>query len=144
MIPILDVSRYFAGDLDELPRLGAQLRNAFENVGFWYLRGHGVPRSLIDAAFAECERFHAQPMERKLALRINEHNIGYMAMGGSVARSSTVNNNTKPSVNEAYFLRRERARRMTQTSSPANGFAVPQPTPARRSARLPRDRRWPT
>ena len=109
MIPILDVSRYFAGDLDELPRLGARLREAFENVGFWYLRGHGVPRSLIDAAFAECERFHAQSMEQKLALRINEHNIGYMPMGGSLARSSTVNNNTKPSVNEAFFLRRERS-----------------------------------
>lgn len=108
MIPILDVSRYFAGDLDELPRLGAQLRDAFENVGFYYLRGHGVPRSLIDAAFAQCERFHGQTMEQKLAVRINEHNIGYMRLGGSVARSSTVNNNTKPSVNEAFFLRRER------------------------------------
>jgi isopenicillin N synthase-like dioxygenase len=74
----------------------------------YYLRGHGVPRSLIHAAFAECERFHAQPAEKKLAVRINEHNIGYMAMGGSIARSSKVNNNTKPSVNEAFFLRRER------------------------------------
>ena len=108
MIPILDVSRYFAGDMDELPRLGGQLRDAFENVGFYYLRGHGVPRSLIHAAFAECERFHAQPAEKKLAVRINEHNIGYMAMGGSIARSSKVNNNTKSSVNEAFFLRRER------------------------------------
>jgi isopenicillin N synthase-like dioxygenase len=109
MIPVLDVSRYFAGDMDDLPRLGGELRDAFENVGFYSLRGHGVPRSLIDAAFAACERFHAQPPEKKQALRINEHNIGYMAMGGSIARSSKVNNNTKPSVNEAYFLRRERA-----------------------------------
>ena len=108
MIPILDVSRYFAGDMDELPRLGLELRHAFENVGFYTLRGHGVPRSLIDAAFAECERFHAQPLEKKLALKINEHTIGYMAMGGSIARSSRVNNNTKPSVNEAFFMRRER------------------------------------
>jgi isopenicillin N synthase-like dioxygenase len=108
MIPVLDTSRYFAGDTDELIRLGGELRHAFENVGFYYLRGHGVSRSLIDAMFRECERFHAQPMERKVALRINEHTIGYMAMGGSIARSSKVNNNTKPSVNEAFFLRRER------------------------------------
>jgi isopenicillin N synthase-like dioxygenase len=108
MIPVLDVSRYFAGNMEELPRLGAQLRHAFENVGFWYLRGHGVPRSLINATFAECARFHAQSLERKLALRINQHNIGYMPMGGSIARSSKVNHNTKPSVNEAFFLRRER------------------------------------
>ncbi|MBS0639954.1 MAG: isopenicillin N synthase family oxygenase [Proteobacteria bacterium] len=108
MIPVLDVSDYLAGDTAALHRLGAELRYAFENVGFWYLRGHGVPRSLIDAAFAECKRFHAQPLEDKLALRINEHNIGYMPMGGSIAKSSKVNNNTKPSVNEAFFLRRER------------------------------------
>ncbi len=109
VFPVLDVSRYFAGDAGDLPRLGRELRYAFENVGFYYLRGHDVPQSLIDATFAQAERFHAQPMERKLALRINEHNIGYMPMGGSLARSSTVNNNTRPSVNEAYFLRRERA-----------------------------------
>ena len=108
MIPVLDVSCYFAGDTSELPRLGAELRYAFENVGFYYLRGHGISRALIDATFAECARFHAQPMEQKRALRINEHNIGYMAMGGSIARTSKVNNNTKPSVNEAFFLRRER------------------------------------
>ena len=76
MIPILDVSGYLAGGNAELPRLGAELRHAFENVGFYYLRGHGVPRALIDATFAQCERFHAQPMEKKLALKINEHNIG--------------------------------------------------------------------
>ncbi|MFL5283245.1 MAG: isopenicillin N synthase family dioxygenase [Rhodopila sp.] len=99
---------YLAGDSTALNRLGPQLRGAFENVGFWYLRGHGVLRALINAAFAACKRFHDQPLEQKLALRINEHNIGYMPMGGSVARSSKVNNNTKPSVNEAFFLRRER------------------------------------
>ena len=62
MVPILDVSRYFAGDMDDLLRLGAELRDAFEKVGFWFLRRHGVPRSLIDTMFSECERFHAQPM----------------------------------------------------------------------------------
>jgi isopenicillin N synthase-like dioxygenase len=108
MIPVLDVSRYIAGDMGDLARLGAQLRHAFENVGFWYLRGHGIPRSLIDATFAECARFHAQSLERKLASRINQHNIGYMPMGGSTARGFKVNHNTKPSVNEAFFLRRER------------------------------------
>ena len=76
MIPVLDVSRYFAGDNDALPALGAQLRDAFENVGFYYLRGHGVPQALVAKMFAACEAFHAQPMDKKLALTINEHTIG--------------------------------------------------------------------
>ena len=70
VIPMLDVSRYLAGDRSELDRLGRELRYAFERVGFYYLRGHDVPQTLIDAMFAEAERFHAQPVERKLALRI--------------------------------------------------------------------------
>ncbi|MGE0416532.1 MAG: isopenicillin N synthase family dioxygenase [Acetobacteraceae bacterium] len=109
VIPMLDVSRWLAGDRSELARLGSELRYAFERVGFYYLRGHDVPQSLIDAMFAEAARFHAQPLEAKLAIRINEHNIGYMPIGGSLARSSKVNNNTRPSVNEALFFRRERA-----------------------------------
>jgi isopenicillin N synthase-like dioxygenase len=109
VIPVLDVASYLAGDPDALQRLGRELRYAFENVGFYYLRGHGVPQALIDATFEQAARFHAQPLDNKLALRINEHNIGYMPMGGSIARSSTVHHNRKPSVNEAFFLRRERA-----------------------------------
>jgi isopenicillin N synthase-like dioxygenase len=109
IIPVLDVARYLAGDRSELARLGRDLRWAFENVGFWYLRGHDVPQSLIEATFEQAARFHAQPLEQKLALRINQHNIGYMPIGGSLARSSTVNRNTRPSVNEAFFLRRERS-----------------------------------
>ncbi len=108
VIPMLDVSRYLAGDNGELERLGRQMRHAFQHVGFYYVRGHDVPQTLIDAMFAQAERFHAQPMDAKLALRINEHNIGYMPMGGSLARSSKVNDNTLPSVNEALFFRRER------------------------------------
>jgi isopenicillin N synthase-like dioxygenase len=108
VIPVLDVAPYLAGAPGALELLGAELRYAFENVGFYYLRGHGVSPSMIGAMFAEAARFHAQPLEHKLALRINEHTIGYMPIGGSLARTSTVNRNTKPSANEAFFLRRER------------------------------------
>ncbi len=107
-IPFLDVAAWLAGDRSALPGLGRTLRHAFEHVGFYYLRGHDVPQALIDATFAEAARFHAQPLEKKLEVKINDHNIGYMPMGGSLARTSKINNNTKPSVNEAIFFRRER------------------------------------
>ena len=109
VIPVLDASAYLAGTPGALDQLAKQLRYAFESVGFYYLRGHGVPIERIKAVFAEAARFHALPLESKMALRINEHNIGYMPMKGSLARSSKVNANTRPSVNEAFFLRRERA-----------------------------------
>ena len=44
-----------------------------------------------------------------MALRMNEHNNGYMALGRYAVWTSEVNNNTKPDLNEAFFVKRERA-----------------------------------
>ncbi len=109
VIPLLDVAPYLVGTPGALEKLGAELRYAFENVGFYYMKGHGVPPDMIASMYEAARRFHAQPMEDKLKLKINKHNIGYMPKGGSTARTSKVQRNTKPSVNEAFFLRRDRA-----------------------------------
>jgi isopenicillin N synthase-like dioxygenase len=85
-----------------------QLRWAFENVGFYYLSGHGVPQPLIERTYEAAARFHAQPMAKKLALKVNEHNIGYLPISDAVSPQAAAQGR-KPSQNEAYFLRRERA-----------------------------------
>src|SRR5665213_1204810 len=77
-IPLIDVADFLAGRPGAAERAARQLRLAFEKVGFYYLAGHGVPQALIDRQYAEAARFHAQPMEAKLAIRVNEHTIGYM------------------------------------------------------------------
>jgi isopenicillin N synthase-like dioxygenase len=43
-----------------------------------------------------------------MALRMNEHNNGYMAMGRYAVWTSGVNANDKPDLNEAFFIKRER------------------------------------
>ena len=101
-IPLLDVSASLAGEHASVETLAAELRWAFENVGFYYLRGHGIDRSLIDATYATAARFHAQPTEKKLALRTDEHNIGYLAATGGQRAGR------RRSRNDAFFLRRER------------------------------------
>lgn len=106
-IPLIDVAPYLAGVPGAAQRTAAELRFAFENVGFYYLRGHGVPQQMIDMAYAEAARFHAQPIERKLALRVDEHNIGYMPIARTPPPNAAAQGK-KPSQNEAYFLRRER------------------------------------
>jgi isopenicillin N synthase-like dioxygenase len=67
-IPLIDVAGYLDGDASSSRKAATQLRWAFENIGFYYLSGHGVPQSLIDRTYEEAARFHAQPMARKLAL----------------------------------------------------------------------------
>ena len=89
-IPRIDVSGFLAGTPGAAELAAAQLRFAFENVGFYYLAGHGVPQSLIDTAYAEAARFHALPIDRKLALKVDEHNIGYMPIARKPLPSTVV------------------------------------------------------
>ena len=107
-IPLIDVSGFLAGRPEATKRAAAELRFAFEKVGFYYLAGHGVPQALIDETYDAAARFHAQPLEAKLAVKVDEHNIGYMPIARKPPPNAAAQGK-KPSQNEAYFLRRERA-----------------------------------
>ena len=109
MIPVIDLGPYRAGAPGALAATARQLADALEGVGFFIIVNHGVPRALIERTFAEARRFHAQPHATKLALRMNEHNNGYMALGRYAVWTSEVNANDKPDLNEAFFVKRERS-----------------------------------
>ena len=108
-IPILDLAAYLGGEMGADRRLAEELRQACETVGFYFIVNHGVPPQLIERAFADAARFHAQPLAAKMRLLINDHMIGYLPVGYSTFRSSTINRNTRHDLNEALFIRRERA-----------------------------------
>ncbi len=107
-IPLIDVADFLAGRPGALDALAARVGDALTSVGFFLLTGHDVPPGLIARTFAEARRFHDQPMPRKLALKLNEHNNGYMVMGRYAVRTSALNNNDKGDLNEAFFIKRER------------------------------------
>jgi len=108
VIPIIDVGAMLSGQSGALAATAQQVHDALTQVGFFVIAGHDVSRALIDRTFAEAERFHALPMPHKLALRMNAHNNGYMAMGRYAVWTSDVNHNDKPDLNEALFIKRER------------------------------------
>src|SRR6266702_4528700 len=107
-IPILDLGPYLAGAPGADLQLAGELRRACEQIGFYFIVNHGVPQSLIERAFAATAQFHAQALTDKMRLLINDHMIGYLPLGYSTFRSSTINRNTKHDLNEALFIRRER------------------------------------
>src|SRR5262245_66157743 len=108
VVPVIDLGPHLAGRPGALRATAAELRNALEGVGFLIVVGHAGPHGLIERTFAEARRFHAQPDAAKMALRMNEHNNGYMAMGRYAVWTSDVNANDKPDLNEAFFIKRER------------------------------------
>src|SRR3982750_1310103 len=108
VIPVIDIADYVAGRPGALAAAARQVYDALTTTGFFILTGHGVSEPLIAQTFAEARRFHALPIEKKLALKLNEHNNGYMVMGRYAVRTSDLNNNDKGDLNEAFFVKRER------------------------------------
>ena len=107
-IPVIDFAPYFAGAPGALRAVAAQVRDASENVGFFYALGHGVDQATVDRAFAASRRFHTLPLEQKLDVKLNENNIGYMPINASVQGASTVHRATRPNLNESFFISHDR------------------------------------
>jgi len=107
-IPIIDVAEFLSGRAGALEVVARQVRESLTTVGFFVLTGHDVSVALIEQTFGEARRFHDMPMDRKLSLKLNEHNNGYMVMGRYAVRTSDINKNTKGDLNEAFFVKRER------------------------------------
>ena len=107
-IPLIDLALLDDGTSASLERLAAELRHALEEIGFFIIVNHQVPRDLIARTFAEARRFHAQPMAAKQAVLMNSHNNGYMAMNRYNVRTSRVSGPALPDLNEAFFVKRER------------------------------------
>ena len=107
-IPVIDFGPAFRGEPGGLEVVARQVRRASEEIGFFYLAGHGVPEAVVDAAFAASREFHALPDAVKGALAINENNIGYLAPNQSIQGASTVHKATRPNYNESFFISHDR------------------------------------
>ena len=107
-IPVIDVAMLAEG---KTTLVGEQIRNASRDYGFFFIKNHGVGQGKIDRVFAASESFFALPDEEKLKLQIDSKNIGvgFMPMKASTLRTETLNNNTKPNLNESFFMLRDRS-----------------------------------
>ncbi len=109
-IPVLDLAGYQANEPGAVLRLAVELRQALEDVGFFYVINHGIPQVLIDRTFSETARFHALPPEAKTRIAINRDHVGYMGVESEASRTSEHHTGTiKPDVGEAFFILRDRA-----------------------------------
>jgi isopenicillin N synthase-like dioxygenase len=109
-IPVVDLGPYLAGQPGAMERTAAELRFALTGIGFYFIVNHGIPAEQSRAVFGQAARFHALPLEQKMEIRIDKHNVGYLPMRGDTLRTSVVQTVTKPNLNEALFVARDLAR----------------------------------
>ena len=81
-IPIINLDGLAAREPAALVRITGEVAHACREVGFFYVRGHGVPSNVLDAVMAEAHAFFAQPQAYKDALKISEDsdNQGYVGL----------------------------------------------------------------
>jgi isopenicillin N synthase-like dioxygenase len=106
-IPILDVSGFRKPGDAGLHAIAQELRAYLENVGFLYVRGHDVPRQSVEAVREASRRFHAQPLDKKLMLRLDKNFRGYIPINTSTIVTSSVAKVTKPNQSESLMLMHE-------------------------------------
>lgn len=108
-VPVIDFGPYLAGEPGVLDRTAAELRHALTEIGFYSIVNHGVPLTLVHDVYRQVARFHARPLDEKLRIKLDRHNVGYLPMMGDTLRTSVVANVTKPNMNEAFFMARDLA-----------------------------------
>ena len=102
-----------SGQPGGLELVAAQLRDISTTVGFFYLKGHGIPQELIDRTFAESRRFHALPIETKMKMpyftTIHGFKSGYQPCFGDGYQNMNVNivSDAKPNLVAKYAINRE-------------------------------------
>jgi isopenicillin N synthase-like dioxygenase len=101
-IPVIDVASLQHGDSQAVAAVAAQLRAAAGQVGFFYIRNHGVAQSLIDEVAVLARRFFALPPEQKQRVKINQHHRGFLRIG-----EAKMYDNARPDFKESYVFGRE-------------------------------------
>lgn len=108
-LPVIDVGCLWDGGSEgSVVTLGEEISRACRSAGFFYIANHGVDRGLIADAFEANRRFHALPLEEKLAIKLNRWHRGYQPFAGSMLVSSARFAPAKhPNQLESFFLRHE-------------------------------------
>lgn len=64
-IPIIDFSPFRDGGEAGKQAVAAQIAQACTHIGFFYLKGHGVPEALLAETFAQSAAFFHRPVEQR-------------------------------------------------------------------------------
>jgi len=100
-LPIIDVSGLSSGRTADRQAVGADLRSACADKGFFYIENHGISESLIADVFTEAAAFFALPCEQKAEVdkAKSSANRGYEPLQGQ-----TLEAGAPPDLKEGYYI----------------------------------------
>eukprot|EP01098_Paradermamoeba_levis_P004297 TRINITY_DN1848_c0_g1_i2.p1 TRINITY_DN1848_c0_g1~~TRINITY_DN1848_c0_g1_i2.p1 ORF type:complete len:351 (-),score=115.65 TRINITY_DN1848_c0_g1_i2:108-1088(-) len=89
-LPIIDISALVkdGATAEEKKKVGDELTRACREVGFFYVKGHGVSQEFIDGVFKIVKEFFDKPAEEKKKIKMNAKSFprGYQALGENVTQ----------------------------------------------------------
>jgi isopenicillin N synthase-like dioxygenase len=99
-LPIIDISGLRSNDSQERSRVAAELAEAAENVGFFYITEHGIPAELSEKLIQCARTYFAQPSTEKMRCYIghSQNHSGYVPEGEEHFYGAS----SEPDLKEAY------------------------------------------
>ncbi len=80
-IPVIDVSKLRSGTPENALAVALKIRQAAEDVGFFYISNHGIPEAVIKQAYSAAKSFFNLPKKLKDSVKINDNHHGYLSVG---------------------------------------------------------------
>ena len=96
-IPLVDLGPLVDGAPGAARTVARAVGRHAAEVGFFYVRNHGVSQALIDGLLAAGRRFFALPDERKMEIRVNALHRGYVNPGQAILSARA-----KPDYKESF------------------------------------------
>ena len=111
-IPVIDFGRFLTGSDQDKAAVAAEIGHAATHVGFLILSNHGIPRAIVDRAFAVSRDFFDQDVAAKLEAKPEKATVprGYQVFGHS-RLAKTMGEETPGDLREQFFMGSPRAER---------------------------------
>jgi len=77
-IPVIDIAALINDEPGAREQVSEEMAIAANEVGFFYVKNHGVPQTLIDAAFRVSRTFFDSPLEAKNTVRVTAKKRGFI------------------------------------------------------------------
>lgn len=105
-LPVIDVSGLSSNNTADRHAVGARLRAACLDKGFFYIKNHGVSEALVGDVFSEAAAFFALPLAQKEEVdkAKSTANRGYEPLQGQ-----TLEPGAPPDLKEGYYIGPEHA-----------------------------------